>query len=202
MKNKCNFYLLTTLTLCIFLLSGCKNKISTDNGGNTNKNSVTQGVAEVTPGLFEGDNFKEDDKNLIPTPNVTLMDTKEISIYSMNANSTQKEAITALVPASTEINPNLIVDMVADAMADASFVIGIDSVTTKDDTVIVSFLDDQPPVVNVSKEVEGSILDAIAQSLLDNLIDYNKVNFRIMDESYQTNNYSFDLNYIYMEKLK
>ena len=56
--------------------------------------------------------------------------------------------------------------------------------------------------MNVSKEVETSILDAIAQSLLDNLTDYNKVIFRIMGDSYQTDNFSFDLNHIYMEKLK
>lgn len=202
MKNKCNLYLLTTLTLCIILLSGCKNKVNTDNAGDITNGSVTTGVAEITPDLFESDNRKENDNDLIPTPNVTMMATKEISIYSMNASSTQKEAITALVPESTEITPNLIVEMVEDAMADASFVIGIDSVTINNDTVIVSFRDDKPPVVNVSKEAETAILDAIAQSLLDNLQDYTKVNFRILGNSYQTDNYSFDLNYIYMEKSK
>ena len=202
MKNKCNLYLLTTLTLCIILLSGCKNKVNTDNAGDITNGSVATGVAEITPDLFESDNRKENDNDLIPTPNVTMMATKEISIYSMNASSTQKEAITALVPESTEITPNLIVEMVEDAMADASFVIGIDSVTINNDTVIVSFRDDKPPVVNVSKEAETAILDAIAQSLLDNLQDYTKVNFRILGNSYQTDNYSFDLNYIYMENSK
>lgn len=209
MKQKCNLYLLTTLTLCIFLLGGCKNKINTDAMDDATKGSVTIGVAEITPGLAEvspgliesGDNT-EDKNNVIPTPNISLMNTKEIFIYSMNANSTQKEAITALIPEDTEITPVLIVDMVEDAMADASFIIGIDSVDTDGDSVIVSFLNNQPPVVNVSKEVETSILDAIAQSLLDNLTDYNKVIFRIMGDSYQTDNYSFDLNHIYMEKLK
>lgn len=206
MKQKCNLYLLTTLTLCIFLLGGCKNKINTDTMEDATKSGVTIGVAEITPGLAEvspglidSDDLTEDD--IIPTPNITLMNTKEIFIYSMNANSTQKEAITALVPEDTEITPVLIVNMVEDAMADASFVIGIDSVDTDGDSVIVSFLNDKPPVVNVSKEVETGILDAIAQSLLDNLTDYNKVIFRIMGDSYQTDNFSLDLNHIYMEKL-
>lgn len=209
MKHKCNLYLLTTLTLCIFLLGGCEKKINTDTMDDTKKSGLTIGVAEITPGLaevtpgyFGTGNTAEDEEELIPTPNIPLMKTKEIFIYSMNANSTQKEAITALVPEETELTPNLIVTMVEDAMADASFIIGVESVTTDDDAVIVSFMDDQPPVMNVSKEVEAGILDAIAQSILDNLTDYNKVIFRIKGDSYQTDNFSFDLNYIYMEKLK
>ena len=208
MKHKCNLYLLTTLTLCIFLLGGCEKKINTDTMDEMNKNNqsigvaeITPGLAEVTPGYFETDNFTEEDE-LIPTPNIPLMKTKEIFIYSMNPNSTQKEAITALVPEDTQLTPSLIVTMVEDAMADASFVIGVDAVSTEGDAVVVSFKDNQPPVVNVSKEVEAGILDAIAQSILDNLTDYNKVKFRIMGDSYQTDNFSFDLNYIYMEKLK
>src|SRR5690606_13491138 len=102
----------------------------------------------------------------------------ELLIYVVNSSS-DLDPITALVPADSEITPELIVDTVVDSMADRSIVIGIESVTTQDDAVIVSFYADQPPISNVGSSLEESILNAIAQSLTDNLDDYSKVIYRV-----------------------
>lgn len=195
MKRKSNYYLITVIALCILLMIGCKNNVNKDETvepTGTNVENVTS--MPNNPDSNIGNIYKD----ITITPQV--VDTKEIFIYSIDADTVEKEAVTALVPSDSEITPKLIVDMVVDAMADESFMIGIDTVTTEGDKVIVSFKDDQPPVINVGSSAEGEILDAIAQSLLDNLKDYNKVVFRIMGEAYSTGHFLFDLNHIYMEK--
>lgn len=199
MKRKGTYYLISVVTLCILLTVGCKNK-----EGITNKIEPTISNTEnVQPTDMPNDSMKikdEVDKEDNSSPTIKVIDNKEISIYSINSETIEKEAVTALVSTNQEITPQLIVDLVVDAMADEAYMIGIDSVTTSDDKVIVSFLADQPPVKNVGSSAEGEILDAIAQSLLDNLMDYNKVIFRIMNEAYITGHFEFDLNYIYMER--
>lgn len=188
--NKKRTYLLTVGVMCIMLMVGC-NKDSNNNANPTPSNKITE-VASVTPEVKSN--------KISAEPTLPLTETKDISIYSINSETIEKEAVTALVPADTEITPEFIVNTVVDSMADESFMIGIDSVTTNNDVVIVSFLDDQPPVVNVGAGAEGEILDAIAQSLLDNLPDYNKVIFQIKGEAYVTGHYQFEKDHVYMEK--
>jgi hypothetical protein len=92
------------------------------------------------------------------------------------------------------------VEKVVESMADETFMIGIDDVDEEGDAIIVSFLDNQPPVMNVGSSVEGEILDAIAQSLLDNLEgEYEKVIFRVMGKAYSSGHFEFGINQVYME---
>lgn len=125
--------------------------------------------------------------------------TKEISIYTMDENTQDVESVSAVVNADTEITPELIVDMVSDSLAERLVDVGIDSVTTDKDAVIVSFKSDTPPVVKVDLTVETTILDAIAQSLVDNLPEYPKVVFRVEGKEYKSDNLSFGLNDVYLD---
>ncbi len=133
---------------------------------------------------------------------VTPTATKEISIYTMNENTQDVESVSAFVSEDTKITPEFIVDKVADSLAERLIDVGIDSVTTEKDTVIVSFLSDAPPVVQVDLTVETTILDAIAQSLVDNLLEYPKVIFRIEGKEYKSDNLSFGLNSVYLDGSK
>ena len=119
-------------------------------------------------------------------------------IYVVN-NSTGLDPVTALVPADSEITPQLIVDTVVESMADQSLVVGIESVTTQDDVVIISFYSDQPPLSNVGSGLENAILDALAQSLTDNLDDYNKIIYRVEGNAYKSGHIELDIDEIYFE---
>lgn len=130
---------------------------------------------------------------------VTPSATKEISIYTMNENTQDVESVSAFVSEDTKITPEFIVDKVTDSLAERLIDVGIDSVTTEKDTVIVSFLSDAPPVVQVDLTIETTILDAIAQSLVDNLPEYPKVIFRIEGKEYKSDNLSFGLNSVYLD---
>ena len=108
------------------------------------------------------------------------------------------EPKTALIPNNEKITPELIVTTVVESMADQSLNVGIDSVTTKDDTVIVSFKSNQPPLVNVGAGIEASILDAIAQSLTENLKDYSKIIYRVDGKAYVSDHYELGINEVYL----
>ncbi len=125
--------------------------------------------------------------------------TKEISIYTMNENTQDVESVSAVVNEDTEITPELIVDMVTASLAERLIDVRIDKVTTEKDTVIVSFDSDTPPVVQVNLTVETTILDAIAQSLVDNLPEYPKVIFRVKGKEYKSDNLTFGLNDVYLD---
>jgi hypothetical protein len=128
--------------------------------------------------------------------------TKEISIYTMNDATFEVESTVALIPQDSEITPELIVDLVVDSLADRLVEVGIEEVIVNNDTVIVSFQSDQPPLVNVGGGIEGTILDAIAQSIVDN-IDYSpKVIFRVEGEAYASGHFEFDIDEVYLDGSK
>lgn len=124
---------------------------------------------------------------------------KEISIYTFNDISLEIEPAIALVPEETELTPELVVDMVLDSFADRSVLIGIDDIIIEKDTVIVSFLSSQAPLVNVGSTLETTILDAIAQSIIENFPQYPKVIYRVEGKEYASGHYEFDLNEVYLE---
>lgn len=138
-----------------------------------------------------------------PTPTSSLIQPTEnidLSVYTVNANSGDVEPVTAAIPKSSKLNPALIVDTVVGSLADQSIMIGIKDVTTKEDTIIVNFTKDNPPSKNLGSGYEGAILDAIAQSLLDNLNDYHKVIFRIDDKAYASGAYEFGIDEVYLQE--
>ncbi len=179
--------LLAFVFLCMIYVCACSNGVDKDDDNLGVKITETPSVlasptTEIEPTIEELNKFKE------------------LSIYTIDGETAEKIALTAVVSADREIDPKLIVDKVVESMADQAFMIGIDSVTTQDDAIIVSFLDNQPPVMNVGSSVEGEILDAIAQSLLDNLEDkYHKVIYRVMGEAYVSGHFAYDINHVYLE---
>ena len=189
-NNKYRRFAIVAL-LCMICVCGCKRKDKIqDESLKTPAEKVTVTAIPTQEVVLT--------KELVPSIK-GIDDMKELSIYSIDSESAEKKSITAMISNEKEITPAMIVDKVVESIADETYTIGIDSVTTQDDIVIVSFLDDQPPVTNVGSSVEGEILDAIAQSLLDNLEDYHKVIFRVMGGPYQSGHIELELNTIYME---
>lgn len=184
MKNTTRKFLVFLVLFLMVLTAACtkKEQAKTEKGSS---------VAIVTP--------SETGKNTTKQNDVAPAAMKEIPIYTINQTNKEVEAVSATVNEDTEITPELIVDLVADSLAERLIDVGIDSVTKEQDTVIVSFQADTPPVVHVDLSVETTILDAIAQSLVDNLPDYPKVIFRTEGEAYTSGNQAFGLNDVYLD---
>lgn len=122
-----------------------------------------------------------------------------LPIYTMNAESLEPEAVTILVSQNQEITPEFIVASVSDTLEEQGYTIEVESVTTQDDAVVVSFYNDQPPVT-FGSSAESSILDVYAQSLVDNLPDYNKVIYRLEGKAYVSGHFEFGVNQVYLER--
>jgi hypothetical protein len=214
MKNKNIkriFYItILTLTLTVTACNKADNKKnigssvtnSEENSTESNENSQENVAVKsnkiqdsvVNTDESSGSTSETDTESVEPTA------TKEISIYTMNETSLEVESVTALVPEKSEITPQLIVNLVADSLADRLVTVGIDNVTTEGDTVIVSFLSNQPPLTNVGSGLEETILTAFAQSLVDNLKDkYPKVIFRQEGKAYSSGHFEFGINEVYLD---
>lgn len=218
MKHFNKSLLLILVLISIFMFTGCKNisfktyKGSDDLEYNIEDNNSEK--EEELPNNKEHDNNKENEEEIgdpsdvkeedptdkdQPTPTIIQpVDNTELLIYIVNSLA-ELEAVPALVPADSEITPQLIVDTVVDSMADRSLIIGIESVTTKDDAVIVSFYADKPPLNNVGSGLEDAILNAIAQSLTDNLDKYNKVIYRVEGGPYSSGHIELGIDEVYFE---
>lgn len=195
-------FILIIMLLGIFLLTGC-NKLSYNNASDEGNSSVT-----VVPDDSQSD--MKDATNITPTTepdsnskaNATTAAQQELPIYTVDTQggSGNIMPVTALVPGDSELTPEFIVDKVVESLADQSIKIGIDSVTTKKNAVIVSFIKKEAPYQNMGSEYEINILNAFAQSLIDNLKDCEKVIFRIEGKAYESGSLEYGIDEPYMEK--
>ncbi len=196
--------ILITILICILMLSGCNkihfsiDKNSDQRIDNTNDDQKEDKIDEKKTDNQEkpiqtspGDSTSPAPSAIQPNANTELM------IYTINSEGEIKPA-TALIEQGTEITPQVIVDQVVESMADNSLTVGIQSVTTQDDAVIVNFYSDQPPLINVGAGIEASVLDAIAQSLIDNLDDYSKVIYRMDGKAYASDHIALKLDEVYL----
>ncbi len=149
----------------------------------TNQDPLVTPGSEVTPTPAQ----------IKPTENV------ELTIYTVNVSTAEPENAIALIPADIDITPELIVDKVVESMADRSLDVGIESVTARGDTVIVSFYKNKAPLSEIGSGYEVAILDAIAQSLVDNLESYKKVIYRAEGKAYASGHIELELDEVYLE---
>jgi hypothetical protein len=197
-----------------FLFTGCS-KFSfgtfdeSKEGANTkativpenNKNTDTEiGATESpdepteAPGT-EDAAVSEDDVTPTPVP-IQPIPNIELPVYTVNADG-DIEPVTALIPEGSEITARLIVDTVVEALADQNINVGIDDVTLDGDKVIVSFKKGTPPSQGLGSAYEGAILDAFAQSLIDNL-QHCKVIYRLEGGAYLGGAYEFGIDEVYL----
>ncbi len=166
----------------------------------------TTGEKPVTDASKEFSEKNNKDPKVTPDPDATPTtsaigptENVELTIYTVNVSTGEPENVTALVPAGTDVTPKLIVEKVVESMADRSLDVGIESVTTQGDAVIVSFYKDKAPLSEMGSGYEAAILDAIAQSLMDNLDSYNKIIYRAEGGAYASGHIELGINEVYLE---
>lgn len=122
----------------------------------------------------------------------------ELPIYTMNDETLETEDVMAYVSKDTKITAEVIVNKVIETFSANSYEVKVQSVTQKDDTVIVNFEENSAPVTGVGASVEGTTLDCISYSLLDNLSTCKKVIFRIDGEAYVSGHIEMGINEPYI----
>jgi hypothetical protein len=176
------------LCICVaFVISGC--------GKNTQGSAPTPSPSpEVTATKAP---------TAVPTiaekePTIAPPENFEITIYTLNPDSLEKEAVTVLVTGNEELTPEFIAEQVIDAMEDEGFYIGINDIIVEGESVRIDFKSDAAPVIDVGASVEGSIIDILAQSILDNLSQYKKIYISIEGGPYYTGHIEFELDEVYL----
>jgi len=130
---------------------------------------------------------------------IPIPDVNEITIYTISPSDGYVRPLIISVYDEV-VTPALIVELVTDAMEDENYYITVLEVTTGDSTVIVDLSSDSPPCHNIEGDLEEAILDAFAQSILDNLDDYDKVVFWTDGDGYKSDNRAFPKDYVYKGK--
>jgi hypothetical protein len=175
------------LCICVaFVITGCGKSTH----GSIAPTNVPEATATFAPTASPTDAEKE--PTIVPPENF------EITIYTLNPDSLEKEAVTVLVTANDELTPEFIVEQVIDAMEDEGFYIGINDIIIDGESVRIDFKSDAAPVIDVGASVEGSIIDILAQSILDNLSQYKKIYISIEGGPYYTGHIEFELDEVYL----
>lgn len=158
--------------------------------------------AEINTSVDGTDNTTKQESKQPEDESITIqpVQTKEMMIYSIDVDTSEIEAVTALVPVDAEITAEFVVDTVIETLQDISLNIGYEAVKTEGDTIIVDLKSDTAPVCNVGAGFESAILDAIAQSLLDNLDEYSKVIYRVEGSAYASGHIELGFDEVYLEK--
>lgn len=198
--------LMILLVTMLFLLCAC----SKDNNPHNDKDNPSTKVENPTSS--EDENLSEDQTFSIPVTDKsqgssqTSTDTSvntgsaaAIVYYSVDTSAMQVVALKSILKPGEELNPENVIDLVIDALSDESIELGIEKITVDGTKYIVSFTDSIKDVAELGADTEDIVLDAIAQSLLDNFEGCKSIIYRIENKAYSTVNNSFSLDQIYMD---
>ncbi len=183
-------FIYAMLCICVaFAVSGCGKPVEQNPTPTpTPTPTVSAMAATVTPSEVQ------------PTITTTIAppENLEITIYTLNPDSLEKEAVSVLVTVEDELTPELIVEQVVDAMEDEGFYLGVNDIIINGDSVRIDFKSDAAPVTDVGASVEGSLIDILAQSILDNLPQYKKIYISIEGGPYHSGHLWFELDDVYL----
>ncbi len=210
MERLKRLFLLIIMVTGMLFLAGCNilRFDFFDSSKEENDSVITLAPSEAQKDTIQADteteNNNTDDTKQSEAPTPTPPDIQptanvELPLFTVNIDTGEIEALTAIVPADAKITPELIVDKVVESMADRSIEVGIEEISTEGSAVVVSFYKNKAPLSEMGAAYEGAILDAIAQSLIDNLEEYNKVIYRAEGDSYVSGHFEFGINDVYLE---
>lgn len=181
-------FIYAMLCICVaFLISGC---------GKEDKNTPVTSVPSIP--ATSTVQLPDDPEKVVST--IAPLENFEVTIYTLDPDNLEKVAVTALVEAKDELTPELIVEQVIDAMEDEGFYIGVNDIIINGESVRIDFKSNAAPVINVGASVEGSIIDILAQSILDNLPLYKRIFISIEGGPYHSGHLEFELDDVYLER--
>ena len=168
-------------------------------GCSSHEDDATKVIPTIPPTAALPD-FQE---NTVTTPtqaiDFELSELVEVFYYTVNPDTYETEAVSSVIKSDVANNPQMLISLIADSLEDAGYEVGIQSAALNGENVVVDFVANTCPVTGLMEEEEKAVLDAIAQSLLDNLAEQSGVVFQIMGDAYESDNFSFGPNYVYMK---
>lgn len=176
--------------LLVGMLSGCRKK----------RPFIIQPATKH--GVVIDDNNQPDDPDDITvTPVITGDDYNLIVVrfYTVNATNSMVKTATVMEREDVAITPEKILDYVIDSLEDESITLSYNSVAANNGNIIIDFDDSIIRISRSSADLEMAVLDAAAQSILDNIDGCQSIIYRINGGAYKTDNLSFGIDYSYMD---
>ncbi|MDE7326462.1 MAG: hypothetical protein K2N63_09315, partial [Lachnospiraceae bacterium] len=130
-------------------------------------------------------------------PSQFPIEVTEITYYTLSEDLETVE-VTSVLAGSVDMGPRELAEYVAGTMGDVSVTVSIRDVTVEDTKLVVDFEEDSVPARYANSRLESAILDALSQSLLDHFTDYSGIIFRVGGKAYQSENRTFESDYVYM----
>lgn len=121
-----------------------------------------------------------------------------LKYYTVSASSHSIKNAVVLVGSKYEITPSRIIGLIVDSLEDQSVIVDIDSVSIIDGVCVIDFDTSIRSISEKDTQLENAILDACAQSILDNISDCTAVSYKIDGGAYTTDGHSFAEDQIYM----
>lgn len=181
--------LIVVLSLCLSL-TGCRQK------------RPLQGIPSFHHShMYVNEDQIDDTNDPIITPVITGANYNLVSINYYAVNVTESKVINAVAMEieNTVITPERILGYLIDSLEDESITLSYNSIEMNDGNVTIDFTDTIYPISLSGVDLEYAVLDAAAQSILDNIKDATSVSYHINGNAYKTANLSFGYNDVYMD---
>lgn len=179
--------LLSALLLCICLIS-CNEKKEVQEKGPV-ATAVPSTPTPTVP-ILVGQKEDGDDLTMI----------KSVSYYVADPDTNEILPQTAFISADSELTPEQLMEFFADSMADYSVEINYNGVSLENKVVTLDFTEDMKQIAKRSDTLEKAVLDAVAQTMLDNFEECRGVSFLMDGGPYDSGNRYFEVGFIYMDR--
>ncbi|MCQ2506486.1 MAG: GerMN domain-containing protein [Lachnospiraceae bacterium] len=126
--------------------------------------------------------------------------TKLAYIYNVNLDTFEKESVAVMLAAGSKMTPDTIMNYLITCFTEKSLDVKVNKTYYEDANLVVDFSKASEILNSDNSELETAILDAIGQSLIDNLENIEGVIFRIEGEAYVNHGFSLGLNEVYISK--
>lgn len=139
----------------------------------------------------------------VPEPTeepVRPMELKPVVYYSLNADTFEIEVQKAVVSGSTGVTPEYVLSLISGSMEEIGIEVEYNSAEFMNAAIYIDFNGSSTFLSGVDKMIETNILDASAQSILDNFPGCSNIVFSIDGGPYVTENYSMADDFVYMER--
>ena len=124
----------------------------------------------------------------------------EVPIYTISADLSELVATGVLIDVEKELTVDLVVSAVSEALQDNAIDTKMNQVILGSHFVTLDFDPSAPPVTGVSADLEELILDAYAQSVLDNFSDFSEVRITMNGYAYASAHRKLGLNEAYLRR--
>lgn len=138
-----------------------------------------------------------------PTPTVIPVKPKELvplAYYSLNGTTYEKELNKAMVSGKTDATPDFVLSLFVSSLEEIDIDVSLNATKAEGDTFFIDVQGTSGYLNGADEELETAILDAAAQSILDNFSECAKIVFLIDDGAYKSGNFDFTIDHVYMER--